>query len=75
MNHVKLDQRLLIHDLIKLVLVNLLLVLISIDLYDDLYPRICVANKVKNMNVKVYDLILEINKTRFLVQHVSENVD
>ena len=36
---------------------------------DDPYARICVPNKVKNMNVKVFNLISRVNETRFLVQH------
>ena len=31
---------------------------------DDLYARGCVSNKVKNMNVKVFNLMLGVNETR-----------
>ena len=31
----------------------------------------CVPNKVKNTNVKVFDLMSVVNETRFLVQHES----
>ena len=31
---------------------------------DDLYARVCVSNKVKNMNVKVFNLMLGVNETR-----------
>ena len=33
--------------------------------------RDSVQNKVKNMNVKVFSLLLESNETRFLVQNAS----
>ena len=32
---------------------------------------ICVPNKVKNMNIKVFNLMSEANETKFLVQHES----
>ena len=32
---------------------------------DDLYARVCVPNKVKNVNVKVFNLMLGVNETRF----------
>ena len=32
------------------------------------YARVCVPDKVKNMNVKVFDLISRVNETRFSVQ-------
>ena len=31
----------------------------------------CVPNKVKNVNVKVFNLMSGVNETRFLVQHES----
>ena len=31
----------------------------------------CVPNKVKNMNVKVFNLMSGVSETRFLVQHES----
>ena len=37
----------------------------------DTYARICVPNKVKNNNVKVFDLMSEVNETEFLLQHES----
>ena len=36
-----------------------------------LYAQVCVSNKVKNMNVKVFNLVLGINKKRFLIKHES----
>ena len=30
---------------------------------------ICVPNKVKNMNIKVFNLMSEANETKFLVSH------
>ena len=35
------------------------------------YTQICVPDKVKNMIVKVFSLMLSVNETRFLVQHES----
>ena len=32
---------------------------------DDPYARVCVPNKAKNMNAKVFTLISEVNETRF----------
>ena len=37
----------------------------------DPYARFFVPNNVKNMNVKVLNLISGVNKTRFIVQHES----
>ena len=39
--------------------------------YNDPYVRVCVPNKVKNKNVKVFNLISWIHETRFSVQHES----
>ena len=56
----------------KLFFINLLLVLllrvveVAMILMIHMFP-----NKVKNMNVKVFNLILRVNKTRFLAQHKS----
>ena len=36
---------------------------------DDPYTQICVPNKVKNMNVKKFNLMPRENEKRFLVQH------
>lgn len=38
---------------------------------DDPYAWISVSNKVKNLNVKIFNLILEKSETRFLVQYES----
>ena len=38
---------------------------------DDPYARVCVRNKVKNMNVKVFNLMSWVNETKPLVQHQS----
>ena len=43
----------------------------SCNTVDDVYDRVCVSNKVKNMNVKVFNLISDENETGFLVQHES----
>ena len=44
---------------------------------DDSHARICIPNKVKNVNVKVFNLMSGVNEARFLVQHESwsANVD
>ena len=42
----------------------------SCNTIDDLYARICVSNKVKNTNVKVFNFIFGVDETRFLVQCV-----
>ena len=43
----------------------------SCDTIDDPYAEDCVSNKVKNMNIKVFNLMSGVNETRFLVQHES----
>lgn len=43
----------------------------SFNATDDPYPRICVLNKVKDINVKVLTLISRVNEMKFLVQHES----
>ena len=35
------------------------------------YAWVCVPNKVKNMNVKVFNLMSGAKETRFLLQHKS----
>ena len=43
----------------------------SSNTINDPYAQVCVSNKVKSMNVKVFDLMSGLNETRFLVQHES----
>ena len=43
----------------------------SSNTISDPYAQVCVSNKVKSMNVKVFDLMSRLNETRFLVQHES----
>ena len=43
----------------------------SCNTIDDPCARVCVLNKVKKMNVKVFNLVSGVNETRFLVQHKS----
>ena len=43
----------------------------SCNTIDDPYHRVCVPNKVKNKNVKVFTLMSCVNETIFLVQHES----
>ena len=43
----------------------------SCNTIDDPYARLCVSNKVKNMNAKLFHLMSWLNKTRFFVQHQS----
>ena len=44
----------------------------SFNTIGDPYTRVCVPNKVKNMNAKVFNLMSGVNETRFLVQHKCE---
>ena len=39
----------------------------SFNTIDDRYAQVCITNKMKNMNVKVFKLISGVNETRFLV--------
>ena len=59
----------------KLFLIHLLLKLISVcgncNTIDDQNARVYVPNKIKNMNVKVFNLMSGVNETRFLVEHES----
>ena len=50
---------------------------VSVQGVDDPYVRVCFPNKIKNMNLKVFNLMLRVNEKRFLVQHESceRNVD
>ena len=41
----------------------------SCNTIDDPCVRICNPNKAKTVNVKVFDLMSEVNEARFLVQH------
>ena len=43
----------------------------SCNTIGDLYARVCVPNKVKNMNAKIFNLMSRVNKIRFFVQHKS----
>ena len=43
----------------------------SCNTIDDPYVQVCVPNKVKNMNVKVFDLMSRVNETNFFFQHES----
>ena len=43
----------------------------SCNTIDDVYSRGCVPNKIKNMNVKIFNLMSGLNETNFLVQHES----
>ena len=49
----------------------------SFNIIHDPYAQVCVSNKVKNMNVRVFNLVLKINETRFLLNMspVSINVN
>ena len=44
------------------------MVLEYITIYDP-YARVCVPDKVKNINVKVFHPMLKVNETKLLVQH------
>lgn len=41
------------------------------NIIDDPYTQLCLLNKVKTMNWKVFDLMLGLNETKFLIQHKS----
>ena len=41
------------------------------NIIDDPYGQVCVPNKVESMNLKVFNLMLLVNKTRSMVQHES----
>lgn len=43
----------------------------SFNTFDNPYVQVCVPNKARNMNVKVFNLISRVNKTRYLVQNES----
>ena len=43
----------------------------SCNIVDDPYPWVCVPNKVKTANVKVFNLMLRVNEIRSLVHHES----
>ena len=43
----------------------------SFNTIHDPYARVCVPNKVKNMNLKLFDSILRVNETTFINQHDS----
>ena len=47
----------------------------SCNTFDDSYSWICVRNKVKNLNLKVFNLMSGVNETRFIVQHESCNFE
>ena len=39
------------------------------NIIDDPYAQVCVPNKVKNINAKIFNLMSRVNETKFLVQH------
>ena len=41
----------------------------SCNTIDNPHTRVCVRNKGKRMNIKVFNLMLGVNATRFLVQY------
>ena len=43
----------------------------SYIIINDPYTPVCLPNKVKNMDAKVFNLITGVNEKRFLVQHES----
>ena len=54
------------------------LVLISVNkcggncsIIADPYAGVCVPNKIKNMNVKVFNLMSKVNETRFVIENKS----
>ena len=49
----------------------ILLLLVLICLVGDPYARVCVPNKVKNMNVKVFNLMSGVNEEKLLSVSIS----
>ena len=43
----------------------------SFNTIDDPYARVCVPNKVKNLNSKVFNSMSGVNETRYIIQHES----
>ena len=75
MDHIKQDQHLLIQILVKFPFYSFT---VSVNRCGEScntidYPdtRVCVQNKVKNMNVKTFNLMPGVSETRLLAQHES----
>ena len=73
-NHLWLD---LLNDL-NPVKVNYYPLMISLDkcdgscnVADDLSTKICVSNEIKDINVKVFNMITRINEAKTLIKHFS----
>ena len=49
---------------------HLLIVLMNVVMNDP-YSRVCVPSKLEHLSLKVFNLILGVNETIFLVQHKS----
>ena len=54
------------------------LLVISLDRYtgswnslDDSFAKICVSNKTKDVNVKVFNIITKLNEEKTLLKHIS----
>ena len=43
----------------------------SCNTIDNPYARVCFPNQVRNMNIKDFNLMSEVKKTKFLVRHES----
>ena len=43
----------------------------SCNAVDDLYIKICVLSKTKDVNVTVFNMIANINESKTLVKHIS----
>ena len=74
LNHLWLD---LLNDL-NPVKVNYYPLMISLDkcdgscnVADDLSTKMCVSNEIKDINVKVFNMITRINETKSLIKHFS----
>ena len=44
----------------------------SCNTVDDLYERVCLLNKVKIVNVKVFSIMSRVKETRFLIQNETK---
>ena len=43
----------------------------SCNAVDDLFTKICVPNETKDVDAKVFNMIIKIHETKTLVKHIS----
>ena len=56
---------------INLVLISVNKCGLSCRIIADPYSRVCVPNIIKNMNVKVFNLMSKVNETRLVIENKS----